>query len=111
MPYSSHSNYRELERFCKAIQPRNMVFTVPDRDLNPERLKFQKYLISEYVEKPHKGLKKEQPMRLNLLANPPPLPRQVNQVEEEEKARATEKSLTERFNPNNIELNKQRFML
>ena len=30
-PYSSHSNFRELERFVKAICPRNLVFNVDDR--------------------------------------------------------------------------------
>ena len=54
MPYSSHSNYRELEKLVKAVQPKNIVFTVPDREMSKKRLEFQRYLINEYVQKPNK---------------------------------------------------------
>ena len=39
-PYSSHSNHRELERFVKAVQPKSITFTVPDRENNKRRLDF-----------------------------------------------------------------------
>ena len=51
MPYSSHSNYRELEKMVKAVCPKNIVFTVPDREISKKRLEFQRYLINEYVSK------------------------------------------------------------
>jgi DNA cross-link repair 1B protein len=54
-PYSSHSNPRELERFVKAVCPKNVVFTVPDRENSQTRLDFQHYLINEYVVKPHRS--------------------------------------------------------
>lgn len=31
VPYSSHSNFRELERFVKAAMPQNIMFNVDDR--------------------------------------------------------------------------------
>ena len=34
VPYSSHSNHREIERFVKAIMPKNLVFNVPDRAMS-----------------------------------------------------------------------------
>lgn len=40
IPYSSHSNYRELERFVKAMMPKNLVFNVPDRSMSEKRLNF-----------------------------------------------------------------------
>ncbi len=40
VPYSSHSNYRELEKMVKAVQPKNIVFTVPEREISHNRLKF-----------------------------------------------------------------------
>lgn len=41
VPYSSHSNYRELEKFVRAICPRNLVFNVDDRAITKKRLEFQ----------------------------------------------------------------------
>lgn len=49
IPYSSHSNYRELERFVKALMPRNLVFNVPERAVSEKRLNFQHHLIKNYV--------------------------------------------------------------
>ena len=48
VPYSSHSNYREIEKFVRACQPRNLIFNVDDRAITRSRLEFQKYLIEEY---------------------------------------------------------------
>ena len=40
IPYSSHSNYRELERLVKAIMPKNLIFNVPERAVSEKRLNF-----------------------------------------------------------------------
>jgi hypothetical protein len=56
VPYSSHSNFREIERFVKACSPKNLVYNVDDRAITESRLKFQQYLIKEYVLKPHKAI-------------------------------------------------------
>jgi len=50
-PYSSHSNYRELETFVKGICPRNLVFNVDDRAITKQRLDFQAYLMKSYIMK------------------------------------------------------------
>lgn len=49
VPYSSHSNYREIENFVKAICPKNLVFNVDDRAITQKRMEFQHYLMKEYV--------------------------------------------------------------
>lgn len=41
VPYSSHSNYRELEKFVRACNPRNLIFNVDDREITKKRLEFQ----------------------------------------------------------------------
>ena len=41
VPYSSHSNYRELEKFVRACTPRNLIFNVDDREITKKRLEFQ----------------------------------------------------------------------
>ena len=40
VPYSSHSNFREIERFVKACQPKNLIFNVDDRAITKSRLDF-----------------------------------------------------------------------
>jgi hypothetical protein len=40
VPYSSHSNYRELERLVKAVNPRKLIFNVSDRNNTPRRHDF-----------------------------------------------------------------------
>ena len=40
VPYSSHSNYREIEKFVKAVNPKNLIFNVDDRAVTKERLEF-----------------------------------------------------------------------
>lgn len=40
VPYSSHSNFRELERFVRAVCPRNLIFNVDDRAMTAKRLEF-----------------------------------------------------------------------
>lgn len=50
VPYSSHSNYRELEKFVKAVCPRKLIYNVDDRgDDCKQRAEFQQYLVKEYV--------------------------------------------------------------
>lgn len=48
VPYSSHSNYRELEKLVRACTPKNLVYNVDDRAITKKRLEFQQYLIKEY---------------------------------------------------------------
>ena len=48
IPYSSHSNYRELERFVKAVNPGKLIFNVHERNDTKKRQEFQTYLSREY---------------------------------------------------------------
>lgn len=118
VPYSSHSNYRELEKFVRAVCPKNLIFNVDDRAITEKRLEFQQYLMKKYVRREGGGK--------NLFNDP--AKGIVRQFEDKDKVehRLDQKSdqnklpagfgvngdelLTERFNPNNAELNKKRFM-
>jgi len=71
VPYSSHSNYRELEKFVRAVQPKNIVFTVPDREISKNRLTFQRYLINEYVLKPQKLVKNDFDAKMGFTVQVP----------------------------------------
>ncbi|TNV81426.1 hypothetical protein FGO68_gene16207 [Halteria grandinella] len=121
-PYSSHSNYREIERLVKAICPKNIVFTVPDRENSRKRLEFQHYLIEEYCLKPHRSEEEIRQLQVDdqrgFVTNRKQnfagqfKPQMEEELEESKKGYqgCGEVSLAERFNVNNKELNKQRFM-
>lgn len=51
VPYSSHSNYRELEKFCKAVYPKKIIFNVSERNDTKRRQEFQTYLSRAYERK------------------------------------------------------------
>lgn len=51
VPYSSHSNYRELEKFVKAVNPGKLIFNVHERNDTKKRQEFQSYLAREYEKK------------------------------------------------------------
>ena len=51
MPYSSHSNYRELEKFVKAVNPGKLIYNVHERNDTKKRHEFQSYLTREYEKK------------------------------------------------------------
>ena len=40
VPYSSHSNYREIEKFVRVCNPKNLIFNVDDRAMVKRRLEF-----------------------------------------------------------------------
>ena len=40
VPYSSHSNYREIEKLVRACCPKNLIYNVDDRAITPKRLEF-----------------------------------------------------------------------
>ena len=114
----------------RAVQPKNIVFTVPDREISKNRLTFQRYLINEYVLKPQKLVKNDFDAKMGFTIPAPSRALQESsesRISEEEKrtSRPSDNSgkshnssgyhcgdnnLTERFNVNNMELNKRRFM-
>jgi DNA repair metallo-beta-lactamase len=118
VPYSSHSNYRELEKLVRAIQPKNIVFTVPEREMSKKRLEFQRYLIHEYVQKPNR-IRSEFDPKTGMLLVPRPgglgNSKSEGAGQEENKNNGGfgylcgDANLSERFNPNNKELNTRRF--
>ena len=47
IPYSSHSNYKELDQFVKALKPKRLIFTVPESHQHESgRINFQKKLLT-----------------------------------------------------------------
>jgi hypothetical protein len=95
---------------------------VPDREISKNRLTFQRYLINEYVLKPQKLVKKDfdEKRGFSVII---PTKDQSGEARDSEEAKRTSKdssgsagyqcgdtNLTERFNVNNTELNKRRFM-
>ena len=122
----------------KAVCPKNIVFTVPDREISKKRLEFQRYLINEYVSKeggkdgknsvviqcdPQRGYitatSSDQRAESIGLARMSGSEASSKRSGEEEKDRVSsdqgagyscgDYNLTERFNVNNVELNKRRF--
>ena len=94
---------------------------MPDRENNKRRLDFQHYLIDEYVVKPHQSLDRSgyeiTDRRGFVVTRQHSHPYQASCSDQKAKqilpsgyAVSGEENLTERFNVNNKELNKRRFL-
>jgi hypothetical protein len=84
--------------------------------MSKRRLEFQRYLIHEYVQKPNKLRNEFDPKTGAVKILPSPLLQNTSSgsasTKEEEKKNGYncgDTNLTERFNPNNKELNTRRF--
>ena len=127
IPYSSHSNYRELETFLKAIQPRVINMSVTNRLVDKERIKFEKYLKQTYEKRERLATNAEflssiqGGMSLNQLQG---FQERKNQLNNQTKKQfqmgkacfergkiigEEDKTLNERFDQKNTKLNKRRF--
>lgn len=107
--YSSHSNYRELEKFVKAVCPRKLIFNVDDRgDDCKSRAEFQQYLVKEYVSSMRTHVQPLNNSSFPSSVQPAEPLKALGRPQQHGYQRAIAE-MTQRFDVNNKEMNKRKF--